>query len=1188
MKKPLLPCLALLISISPFQLFAQDEYPDGTLQDPTVHVTILSPATGDSVLTGEPIVLRFNEAATATRYRVQLYDQTQEAWTYSNNFLSTDVCSSDVCSVEVDAIAAQTGAKWRVRGYNSAGWGDWSERAVFNVGEAATVKATTLSPATGDSVVAGEPITLRFNEVATAAKYHVKLYDQTKNAWTYSNVSVGSDACNSGVCSVDVGSLAAQDLAQWRVRGYYSDGWGRWSIRAEFNVIDKDSTASTAVAEALASGDASNVTTQELVDALVADAQATRSAREQSIKALFGHAADGTTESDAITTMDWEPTWDSVTFSAISSGNVWPVLVSNASQRYDQAQELPLAMAGTADNGTRRLLLGGTLLDDLATGTSWEATGKAGAEAFARRGIAWLTGTATNTFDTAPLKIVVAHHADSYWFRNDKGTHDWLSAALPMATVNAEDACESSALAGCLNGADLLIISGSAGNVDDAGTEFDLDATLAALDAAESAGIPVLYQQYDGGQTVLGEALMARFGVDTADNYWPYEIIENLDPATLQASAAASADGLVALVQRIDNNGVDFSYSDSACPSSVGTTSCKPEEIANAYGGTLATDLTDPLTDLRQRLSALDRSGEDIFDKGTGYRALKLALLIADHYRRDINYPMDKYTTADPTFARAMFADHAVHTARASNTAQPRMGTFTDAQAELGAAPGVTRTLTLEPELDSGWRSTGLYIPPGRPVALARTDASPLRLQVKVNFLRHSTRIWNDDGYSRPRYLTSHEIELAAGADAVISTPYGGPLYVWVEGVEGAAVPLDLTVNGALDNPLLDDFAQVSIDDFGVEVAATDSDWLDIATPWAEIHSLKSHLENAFADQDGNRGNGYTTSDVTAWIDDLDRYLIAGNYAYAGFGGEGLPALVPAVRAWCDARGLGAVSYQEKTVDLCTDARIHRKPQRQHINSDVTAACGALCAGNPFDSAYPISPLGWGENHEMGHNLQRSRLKIYSGRSTEVSNNIFPMRVNWLLTVASGAAHDPQMRSSDRAGAFAILQSAIAAGTAAGPGHPLWAEAGIYDQAGTRLAFFEQLAWHYGDWDLYTRLYLLERVYSDALNDDARWAAARDVIGFGSYSRSDASTLSGNDFMYVTASLVDGRDFQDFFEAFGIELSDAAKAQVISNGAVTRVPASMFYREPGTGATFPSAVDLIALDGVSAWADPTP
>jgi len=58
---------------------------------------------------------------------------------------------------------------------------------------------------------------------------------------------------------------------------------------------------------------------------------------------------------------------------------------------------------------------------------------------------------------------------------------------------------------------------------------------------------------------------------------------------------------------------------------------------------------------------------------------------------------------------------------------------------------------------------------------------------------------------------------------------------------------------------------------------------------------------------------------------------------------------------------------------------------------------------------WTIDPIGWGESHELGHNMQMSLLEIsytavnansndwtsYHGRAGENSNNIFPYHGKW-------------------------------------------------------------------------------------------------------------------------------------------------------------------------------------------------
>ena len=507
---------------------------------------------------------------------------------------------------------------------------------------------------------------------------------------------------------------------------------------------------------------------------------------------------------------------------------------------------------------------------------------------------------------------------------------------------------------------------------------------------------------------------------------------------------------------------------------------------------------------LKTTLKVLDRRGASVFDLGEAYRVEKLAVLLADKYRQEITYPMDKQATDGTAFSRALYADRAVHYARPDNALQPDMGLFTDAQVELHSAVTDSKTVSGTPGKFSSWTSTGIYAPPGKAITITRTDNSANEIRVRFNMLRHSTRVWNESGYNRPLYLASNEVTIAPGQSYTLSTPYGGPVYVWSRGVNDAPDAYSVNFENVLPNPLLENFDSASIQVFSDELLSTASDWVDIRTPFAEIHSLKSHMISALNKQDGNKDNGYTSEDVQTYISDLNDYLITGNYEYAGISDAALAPLDNDVQQFCTDFGLTAVAYQGSVRNLCDDTAIHEKPKVQHINADIRAACGSLCAGNPFDSGSPIMPLGWGENHEMGHNLQRSRLKIYGSRSSEVSNNLFPLHTSWRWASDQGLSEHPSLSRPNHESAFNLLQQEILAGTQPGIGHPLWSESTIYAKAFERLSFYMQLAYTQRNWNVYTKIYIMERIFSSALHSDADWAVVRDLLKLGSYSRADA------------------------------------------------------------------------------------
>lgn len=767
--------------------------------------------------------------------------------------------------------------------------------------------------------------------------------------------------------------------------------------------------------------------------------------------------------------------------------------------------------------------------------------------------------SATDILDE-PLTLLVP----GYWDR--QALNDWFSAnsLSHQWTISSDNA---------------LLSSG----------EFDLylgdiGRSLTEMQQSMSAGKPVLvfnhwYQPKD--------ETLAEFGLTW--RWYGSKSIGDMASVDTQCAEVGDAGTLLTTLTHLRDGMPDFAYESIDCPSRIGTVQCNQVQVTDAAGNSIQSLFNQGASQVRGKLQALDASGTDVFSLDEGSRLLKLAVLLADKYRADIQFPMDKVNSDDTAFFRALFADYAVHYAREHNTYQPDMGLFTDAQAALNAAATQTASRTYTPTQFGEWTSTGLYAPPGKTITVRRTDNGDADVRLRMNFVRESTRIWNNNGYNRPRYLSSQIVTLEKGRTYTLSTPYGGPVYLGWFGTD-SATPFSVDMTGVLENPLLEEFDEIAIQSFLNDVLVTDSDWIDIKTPYAEIHTLKANMLEAFAEQDGNAANSYTTQDVQDYISDLNTYLIAGNYGYAGFAGEGLPPLSAEVNTFCSGSGLDNVDYDGSVKNLCTDATIHAKPAVQHINSDIQALCGGLCAGNPFDSGYPVMPLGWGENHEMGHNLQRTRLKIYNGRSGEVSNNIFPLYTQWRWTVDQGLNRHPSQTRPDHQDAFQILQSAIQAGTAADISHPLWSGSGTYDNAFERLSFYIQLAYTQQSWDMYTKLYLMERMLSDAVKDSsgAKWEAVKYQLGMGTYTRETANDISGNDFIYIAASKLAGRDYRNYLAAWGIETSQTAQAQVAALGITEQVPLLFYYVHNELPAVMPTLADTLPLDGVSGWADPTP
>jgi hypothetical protein len=188
--------------------------------------------------------------------------------------------------------------------------------------------------------------------------------------------------------------------------------------------------------------------------------------------------------------------------------------------------------------------------------------------------------------------------------------------------------------------------------------------------------------------------------------------------------------------------------------------------------------------------------------------------------------------------------------------------------------------------------------------------------------------------------------------------------------------------------------------------------WVDIVGSGFELHVPAGKLKQSLSSQGLDVGVGrriyynITMSGLGQLMIDYKKHWAEREYRMAGLkiDGEPLSSSLPTeVQRLCQFLKWN-----------CLDEKIHRITGVQHLTYDAYAACGQLCSGNPITSSTAPAPIGWGEGHELGHNLQRTALNIYwpdtrlgkqmdvinswpsySMRSTEASNNIFPYFNQW-------------------------------------------------------------------------------------------------------------------------------------------------------------------------------------------------
>lgn len=876
---------------------------------------------------------------------------------------------------------------------------------------------------------------------------------------------------------------------------------------------------------ALENGNSKDVTLADVAQstqALLSSHTSTYSSIKQQ---LFGLNADGTPGPHAISGIDWNPTHDSSFFDVLDAARNMVVLPSNWSYGNNAAGAgVNLAVVGTAPaSGTRYAAFGGN---------PFGVPGNGAMDSFMVNVVGWLTPRSATP---ATFRVVTAHlpGSETYWFPHESATRNWFANHYAGVTINGlpptdanqkDNLCDGGALDGCLQNADLLVIGREEGP-----NAYDGDVVMAAVTAAQARGIPVLYLHHYRDVDDLASRLLKYFGLGQGNNYWTTDGLKSFNPSTLPAVPLQLA-GYADLITRLSDG--TFTTTWSGC--SGGRVDCSGDATYMAQLGTLGEQIRD-------NLRALDAAGIAIFGQ-QGYALEKRLALLGDKYRELVAYPLDKNSNKQD-FHRALFSDMTAYTHRSYSAVALNLGNFSNLFAS--GTPTTSKTFNVAlPSSGSKDYLTGLYVMPGSTVTLKRTDSSGSTVTFGLNKLRDTTWAFNTNGLDRPTQISSPQMPLVSGQSVTITSPYGGPLFLSLTSDSGAAQTVTVKVDGATTHPLLRDATDASqVSTFQSAVANTPTNWVAMSTDMLTVFSTLAHFQETMSSY---------TNDMAQLASDIWVYEIKDTYELAGFNdADGKLQLASTVTGFCNLKGWDCTGTQ------------HRRDVMQYVISDVHAACGDGCSGNPYDQDWAFGPLGWGESHEVGHNIQPGRLEIYAGRSGEVSNNIFPMHKHVHYNIANGGQPAPGYNSAfaDRAGAvqnvFGILK------TAQGQSDPvtaaynaIWSDNSYAANNDQRVAFYRQLVEysryynngvnnHFSDgWELVTLLYLMERDFG---NSGSNWASVAAKYGFGTYA-SYPSSISGNDFMLIGTSYIIGKDMRSVFDLWGVTYSSAASSQVAAYG----------------------------------------
>ncbi len=906
----------------------------------------------------------------------------------------------------------------------------------------------------------------------------------------------------------------------------------------------------------------------ELIDFSTAELAKVDAARKTQITELYQGVGNS---------ISWHPTHDSITFSSFMPENTFTLLPSNVDGSGASAVR-GLVMAGE-QQGQRYAAMGGNLF---AVNNSDES------DKLLKNLIGWLTKGGDQQDGLSIVTAQMPSRADSWYFPHNEGIRTWLSKYYPDAhSINTANSCDYSALASCIDTLkpDLIVISDiDRDNLGYAGIQ-------AAIAKAKAAGIPLLLSNYRREQSAMLSPLYLEMGLSTAGNYWSKLNADNLNVSSILAEDKALED-----VKKLLANLREQRFDTQVLNDCTGNyLSCNSSAFVEAFKA--GADW------YRSSAETLDINGIDVFSR-TNFPLIKAGLLLADKYRSEIDYPIaySEFTQ----WQQALFADWTVSYARAHNLAQADLGEYVTDRANLskgtnahyGYPATVSERKTISVPYTGQWTSSGWYALPGQTITLSRLDSTNANVEIKLNYHRRNTnRAFEQKVYRAPLELAQQRLKLAKGQSIEFSTPYGGPIYFYISGGEGA-LSVDVQAKNVAKHPSIMDFSNpAEITAFNDKIQNTELPHVDLRTDGAEQHLRRDRFMNAI---------GGKIPDVTALLKSIVEDHINSVYTLAGLKiqGKSLTESLPAeVLSSCQA-----LFGQD-----CIDVNLHTRTIIQHANYDQNAQCGSGCSGNPWDAAWNISPTGWGDNHELGHNLQTNRLNVqyataansdnwtgYGSRAGENSNNIFPYVVLWkthyLRDGNTNTINDGHMNHKDL---FYVFMS-DAVGTTDTSGKRVvfganckvldagedrytapWASNAYAVHNGYRMGFYIQMALKAhgmtlsdgttlsNGFNLFTLLYQHSRIFGKYANNANDWEANRSKLGFDLFPFDGHSVfggktvrdIPGNDFMLVSLSKLTGKDWRSHFDMLGLRYSSLAAIQVTANATLGTVPMGMYELE---------------------------
>jgi hypothetical protein len=198
------------------------------LTSPPTAPTLISP---NGVIADSTPTYKWNNVATATKYRLSVYSVTSSSYVLTLNVTASGACWGGVCKYTSSTPLSQGNYKFKVSAYNVIGWGPVSSWMSFRYGiPAAPVLISPSGPISDTTPV------YTWNVSESATRYKLMVYSISSGSNILTMNLHKSGICSGGVCSYTQPSALSAGDYKFKMRAYNKAGWGPVSTWMSFTV----------------------------------------------------------------------------------------------------------------------------------------------------------------------------------------------------------------------------------------------------------------------------------------------------------------------------------------------------------------------------------------------------------------------------------------------------------------------------------------------------------------------------------------------------------------------------------------------------------------------------------------------------------------------------------------------------------------------------------------------------------------------------------------------------------------------------------------------------------------------------------------------------------------------------------------------------------------------------------------